>query len=548
MIYSIFPSFNSTIFEKYPTQNTGKDSILELMKYAPSSSYDAYNSRILFNFSISEISQSISSGIIPQNAKFFLNLKCTEAYQLPLSYTIEAFAVSSSWQPGIGRFADDPINTSGVSWKYIDSLSDATLWITGSFSPNTTGSYAITPGGGNWYINYKASQSFDNQLPDINMDITDIFNAWIDGTIANNGIILKWDDSDCGIENVVKSLKFFSINSHAIFLPTIDIKWDDHTYVTESYSYSTQLYSASCTSQNTISYPTILLPSITSTFTYTTQSASYTIISSSISELTSSYINYTSKGIIDITSVDAISITGSLDGYFSGSCTFVSMSGSGSGYYNLNDEISYYETSHSISKTNVSGSYAGYFSGSLIMFLNGIISGSFSGSISDNSNVVYDKLYIQLPALNTYYYISGSQYIFATSSYILTTQAKSKETVIYPTNLKSYYKQDEKAIIQFNSRPRYPDKIYTTSSIYKKEYRLPETSYFCIKDASSEEILIDFDNDFTILSCGNEYSGNYFRLWMNGLQPERNYRILIKTISDNIEEIFDNKFIFKVVR
>ena len=77
---------------------------------------------------------------------------------------------------------------------------------------------------------------------------------------------------------------------------------------------------------------------------------------------------------------------------------------------------------------------------------------------------------------------------------------------------------------------------------------LPETSYFSIKDASSEEVIIDFDENFTQLSCGNEYSGNYFKLWMNGLQPERNYRILVKMINGNIEEIFDNKFIFKVVR
>ena len=551
MIFSVFPIDDNTLYEHYSSQNTSKDSVLELSNYSPSSSYDAFNARILMKFNTSEISQSISSGLIPSNAKYFLTLYCSEAYQLPIDYTIESYAVSSSWQPGVGHFADDPITTSGVSWKYKDSLSQGSLWISGSgnYQNNVTGSYAIIPGGGDWYINSKASQSFSDSPADINMDVTTIFNGWLNNTYENNGLIVKWDESSTGIENLIRSLKFFSIDSHTIFLPKIDIKWDDHTYVTESFSYSTINYLASGRSQNAISYPTITLPEKTNTFTYYTGSINSIITSSSISELTSSFVYYPNMGIINMPSSNTLSMTCSYDGYLSGSFDNSTLVGSSSGYYTHNEFVEYLPVSKSISFATSSGSYIGYFSGSIISDFTGTASGSFSGSLSGGTSYIsYEKLYMNVPATNTYYYISSSQAIYATSSAVLQPLNDNKDIVIYPTNLKTYYKQDEKAIIQINSRPRYPEKIYTTGSIYQRNYLLPEESYFSVKDASSEVTVIDFDTNYTKLSCGNQYSGNYFNLWCNSLQPERNYRLLIKTVRGGIEEIFDNKFIFKVVR
>ena len=42
--------------------------------------------------------------------------------------------------------------------------------------------------------------------------------------------------------------------------------------------------------------------------------------------------------------------------------------------------------------------------------------------------------------------------------------------------------------------------------------------------------------------------GMYFKLFINGLQPERYYRILLKHINNEGIEIFDNNYHFKVVR
>ena len=40
----------------------------------------------------------------------------------------------------------------------------------------------------------------------------------------------------------------------------------------------------------------------------------------------------------------------------------------------------------------------------------------------------------------------------------------------------------------------------------------------------------------------------YFNLYMNGLQPERYYRMLFKHINNDGTQIYDDNYHFKVVR
>ena len=53
------------------------------------------------------------------------------------------------------------------------------------------------------------------------------------------------------------------------------------------------------------------------------------------------------------------------------------------------------------------------------------------------------------------------------------------------------------------------------------------------------------------MSCDS--TGNYFNLWMNGLQSERYYKFEFKVVSgsntvDETIQHFDDDFVFKVVR
>ena len=59
-------------------------------------------------------------------------------------------------------------------------------------------------------------------------------------------------------------------------------------------------------------------------------------------------------------------------------------------------------------------------------------------------------------------------------------------------------------------------------------------------------MVVNFDTTYTKVSCDS--NGPYFDVYMNGLQPERYYRILIKTTLDGSTTVVDNGNVFKVVR
>ena len=111
---------------------------------------------------------------------------------------------------------------------------------------------------------------------------------------------------------------------------------------------------------------------------------------------------------------------------------------------------------------------------------------------------------------------------------------------------KEEYNINEEAIIRLNVRDKYPNRTFVTSSNYLNIGYFTTASYYSIRDAHTEEVIIPFDDEFTKLSADTD--GMYFKIYMNGLQPERYYRLLFKHINNDGVEIFDNDYHFKVVR
>jgi len=64
----------------------------------------------------------------------------------------------------------------------------------------------------------------------------------------------------------------------------------------------------------------------------------------------------------------------------------------------------------------------------------------------------------------------------------------------------------------------------------------------CIIDSA---FTINFDEKYTKISADS--TSNYFDVYMNGLEPERYYTILIKTTIDGSTKIFDEDIMFKVI-
>ena len=119
-------------------------------------------------------------------------------------------------------------------------------------------------------------------------------------------------------------------------------------------------------------------------------------------------------------------------------------------------------------------------------------------------------------------------------------------SIVNLTNNKGRYTDVGKQRFRVSARPKYPVRSFTTSSAYLTNYALPSASYWGLRDEYTEEMVINFDTTFTKVSCDS--NGAFFDVYMDGLQPERYYRILIKTTLDGSTTVVDNQNIFKVVR
>ena len=111
---------------------------------------------------------------------------------------------------------------------------------------------------------------------------------------------------------------------------------------------------------------------------------------------------------------------------------------------------------------------------------------------------------------------------------------------------KKEYNQNEIVKFRLHVRDKYPTRKFTDNSNYLKKGYFTTGSYYSIRDAHSEKEIIPFNDTFTKLSADSD--GMYFNLYMNGLQPERYYRILLKHINKDGTTIYDNNYHFKVVR
>jgi hypothetical protein len=95
------------------------------------------------------------------------------------------------------------------------------------------------------------------------------------------------------------------------------------------------------------------------------------------------------------------------------------------------------------------------------------------------------------------------------------------------------------------SRPEYPARVFSTASYFTQNFYLPDNSYYAIKDLDTNEYIVDFDTIYTQLS--KDEISSFFTLYMKGLQPERYYKILIKTTVDGNTVVLDNNYYFKII-
>ena len=375
-IFKIFGEADTTIYSRYPDKNTGLDEILEIsvLNDNDPKNNKPYSEpipiieddirRALIRFSDSDLLkiQNLSSG----SRKVYFKAYIANAKNLSKEYSLEFRPLISNWEMGTGHVSDFPITRNGASWyqsgSYIPTNIGSPIINWGLNTPNES-SYYLTSGGGTWNSSLYVTQSFTYQSSkDIEVDITPIYNYWMSGS-DNNGIIIKHQSSIENNSGSYLELSYFSNDTHTIYPPTLEMRWDDSVYNTGSLQ----------------------------------------VIQNSDS---------------------VISIANNM------------------------------------------------------------------GSYKHSSNIVKMRI---------------------------------------------------------NSRDKYPTRVFTTSSWYTTNKALPQNSYWSILDYKTNDIVFDFDYDYTKISC--DPTSSYFNLYMNGLEPERFYKILIKTNLPDGEIIdWDSDLIFKITK
>ena len=262
MFKIIYPSSDATLYESLPNYNTGIDEILEVGKRLSTTGSIQVNSRSVIKFDMDEISSALSKYSVDlDDCKFMLQLYTTNAKNLPADYTIDALLVGDQWDNGTGFQNLDTAVDNGVTWN--NPKSGSFFWTSGSQyqSVNGTSLYITGSGkGGSWLYQsgsgiysssfysqsffdqpgLNVSESFSYRPTDINMDVTGAVITWINGsdnkTVPNNGFILKFSESDEYNVNKTGYIRFFSRETHTIYVPRLTMYFDKSAFNSGSLS------------------------------------------------------------------------------------------------------------------------------------------------------------------------------------------------------------------------------------------------------------------------------------------------------------------------
>ncbi len=119
----------------------------------------------------------------------------------------------------------------------------------------------------------------------------------------------------------------------------------------------------------------------------------------------------------------------------------------------------------------------------------------------------------------------------------------NSENYLYPMHLREAYKETEKVKFRFGARKRYIDKSFSTSvQTVSGSYFAEGSASYSIIDMATNESVIPF-SAYTTMSC--DTVSPYFTQDLNGFEPNRAYKIMIKVNhNDGQKIIYDDDFEF----
>ena len=91
----------------------------------------------------------------------------------------------------------------------------------------------------------------------------------------------------------------------------------------------------------------------------------------------------------------------------------------------------------------------------------------------------------------------------------------------------------------------YPLKTFKSEFAYNDVKYLPQTTYYQIKDFSSNDVIIPF-SEYSKISCDS--IGNYINLNLSNWEVDRKYKIEFKIDQNGSIQYFDDNITFDVVQ
>ena len=501
-VYKLFPSKDASIYSAYSAMNTGLDAILDVSNLVVKRNPIAQVARSLIKFdqgeinnlleNIAQVTGSASWGTWDAHLKLYV----AKATNVIIDSNVEVYPVSSSWNNGSGQYLDKLPNGTGVSWKFEDYSGSADVWPAGGWNPSSTGSYdeswdlskaLATGSGGSWYT---GSAGFTKVGTELVITSSQEFSlrSTKDLNVDTTDMVAMWYSSSGAVD-----IAGLVSKPNDGFI----VKWADaQEFVTES-AVSPQL-SFYSVDTNTIYPPQLEVRWVD--FNYATSSGDF----KQGRTLTGSYPTNLSSSI-------SCSFTQSLPAP-------TANTGTGAG-------ATFIATFNSSSMVNV--------------FVKELGLGYKGG----------DQLTWNAAALNGLPAISG-----ATTDAVVTLSTFDIQQLDVIDTPDIYCALDNNAgvfysesINQFrlNVRPEFPARTFKTGSLDTKQHALTTASYYAIKDLDTNEFVVEFDKTYTQISC--DATSSYFTVYMNGLEPERYYSILVQTEVDGNTVVLDENYYFKVI-
>ena len=514
-------------------KNTGQDEVLELKKVYRNKEFHA-PTRVLIQFDADEIESYISSSVLPKDYNLFLKLyEAAGTSGLSNDYTIATYPLSESWDEGIGKEADNPKTVVGCSWINKENQGGGVEEVNW-----------VTPGG-TYIAGDEVTQSFSLSSPDIEMDVTSIAKKWFSGENQNHGFLLRFSgSSEIGgttSSSISESLAI-SASTALVGEAAGDGRLLAHVVTVETKGAfggygSTSKYVINGTVTGSINllsgniYRFYQQDSTNSTHPFRF-STTYQASGVSANEYTTG-VNYvgTPGSTGAYTQITASDSTPTLYYYCS---NHSGMGGSGK----LVGGVEQGRVTTSTSSLAISSSISSSIVYNTITHvLNQDIGAEDLKFFSRQTNTIYSpKLEIRwddhLPA-------TGSN----TGSLTALDLSGNTENYLYQLHTREAYKENETVKFRIGARKRYINKSFTTSvQTVSGSYFAEGSASYSIIDMATNEDVVPF-SAYTTMSCDS--ISPYFKQDLNGFEPNRAYKILIKVNhNDNQTIIYDDDFEF----